>query len=284
MLLNKVIRNMLRPRTAPVPMATMTDTLPNPKPLTVAEYEKLDPRETIYCGDIPVTYCVPNRFAHWRVQTLFTKEPHTIEWINTFAATDVFVDIGANVGMYSIWAAKTRGTRVFAFEPESQNYALLNRNIWCNDLGDRVSAYCLALSDGLSLSQLHLSQFMAGGSCHTFGAALNFALQPVVMPFRQGALAIDLDTLIARNEIPVPQHIKLDVDGLEHKVIAGAGKTLTNPGVKSVLIEINENLEPHRALISRMRDFGFGYSQEQVNKARRADGTFKDVAEYVFFR
>lgn len=283
MLLNKVFRSILRPR-ANQPAAAATAEAPNNPPMTVQEYEKLDPRETVYCGDIPVTYCVPNHFAQWRVQTLFTKEPHTIEWINTFAATDIFVDIGANVGMYSIWAAKTRGTRVFAFEPESQNYALLNRNIWHNGLGDRVLAYCLALSDGLSLSQLHLSKFMAGGSCHTFGEALNFALQPAVSSFRQGSLAIDLDTLIARNEIPVPQHIKLDVDGLEHKVIAGAEKTLKNTDVKSVLIEINENLELHRALVDQMRGFGFSYSQAQVNKARRTEGTFKDVAEYVFFR
>ena len=42
--------------------------------------------------------------------------------------------------MYSIWAAATRGTRVFAFEPESQNYALLNKNIYFNQLVADVTA------------------------------------------------------------------------------------------------------------------------------------------------
>jgi hypothetical protein len=95
-------------------------------------------------ADQRVVYLTPNTRALWRVETLFSKEPDTIEWIASFAPDEVLADIGANVGMYTIWAAKTRGTRVFAFEPEAQNYALLNCNIHANGLDQAVRAYCSA--------------------------------------------------------------------------------------------------------------------------------------------
>ncbi len=83
-------------------------------------------------------------------------------WIAGFEAGEVLVDIGANVGMYTIWAAKTRGVTVYAFEPESQNYALLNKNIFYNQLGDRVHAYGVALSDHNGLRRAASEQVLSG--------------------------------------------------------------------------------------------------------------------------
>src|SRR5437879_5933266 len=54
----------------------------------------------------------------WRARTLFSKEPETIEWIRSFGPDDVFYDIGANVGIYSIFAG-VRCRKIYAFEPES---------------------------------------------------------------------------------------------------------------------------------------------------------------------
>src|SRR6187455_11828 len=107
-------------------------------PITLEQYESLVPIQTIREGDIDVAYSIPTQFTKWRVDSLFTKEPDTIEWIGSFQPGEVLVDIGANVGMYSIWAAKTRGVRVYAFEPESQNYALLYKNIVLNNLSQQV--------------------------------------------------------------------------------------------------------------------------------------------------
>ena len=92
--------------------------------------------------DARIVYCTPNTHTRWRVESLYEKEPCTIEWIASFRATDIFVMWGANVDMYSIWSAVTRKARVYAFEPESQNYALLNRNIAVNQLGGQVKAFC----------------------------------------------------------------------------------------------------------------------------------------------
>ena len=67
----------------------------------------------------------------WRCRTYETKEPETLDWIDGFSREDVMFDVGANVGLYSLYAGK-RGVRVYSFEPEAQNYAGLTSNCMAN--------------------------------------------------------------------------------------------------------------------------------------------------------
>lgn len=251
---------------------------------SLAQYEQLVPHQTVQDGATAVVYATPNLFTKWRVDSLFSKEPDTIEWIRGFQPGEVFVDIGANVGMYTIWAAKTRGVRTYAFEPESQNYALLYRNIVMNGLSDHVVAYCLALSDTTGYSMLHLSEFKLGASCHSFGEKVDHRLEYRDTKLSQGCVSATLDALVADGVLPQPNHIKIDVDGIEHKVLAGCRTVLTDRRLKSVLVEINTNLEIHRKIIADMRELGFAFSEQQVAQAQRSEGAFKGVGNYVFFR
>ena len=280
-----VFRILLWPFKSHVPVrAAQSDTTRPGASLSLAEYQAIDPRQSVRHGDIEVVYAIPNTATKWRVDTLFTKEPDTIEWIDGFEPGEVLIDIGANVGMYTIWAAKTRGVRVFAFEPESQNYALLYKNIVLNGLSEQVVAYCAALSDESVYSRLYLSQFEVGGSCHTFGEKLDHRLEPRNSKFSQGCISTTLDHLVATGVVPMPDHIKIDVDGLEHKVLAGCRNLLVERRLKSILIEINTNLEQHRKIISDLKPLGFTHSDAQVAKALRTEGAFKGVGNYVFRR
>lgn len=278
-----VFRMLLWPWRGQRPHRDPVDTAPLPE-LTLEQYERLTPHQVLHEGEIPVVYLTPNRVTQWRVNSLFTKEPDTIEWIRGFQPGEVFVDIGANVGMYTIWAAKTRGVRTFAFEPESQNYALLCRNIVMNGLSGSVVAYCLALAEKSDYSLLHLSEFQTGGSCHSFGEKVDFQLQHHEFALAQGCVGSTLDTLVAKGAVPMPDHIKIDVDGLEHKVLAGSRAVLADPALKSVLVEINTNLQLHRQIVADMQAMGFSYSDDQVAAAQRREGTFKGVGNYVFRR
>src|SRR5262245_48959177 len=252
--------------------------------LTLEEYEKLNPRCEITHQGTRVVFATPTAFTKWRVDSLFEKEPITIQWIAELAPGEVLVDVGANVGMYSLWAAKTRGTRVYAFEPEAQNYALLNRNIALNGVGDQVTAYCLALSDRAGYSELHLSNLQLGGSCHSLGERVDFKHEPMTPAFSQGCIAARLDDLVAAGVVPMPARIKIDVDGFEPKVIAGARHVLEDPRVRSLLIETNQNLADHMRMIAELGVLGFRFDPAQVAAAERKEGTFKGVAEYVFKR
>lgn len=252
--------------------------------ISLEQYESLQPHQVVHDGATAVVYATPNIVTKWRVDSLFTKEPDTIAWIRSFQPDDVFVDVGANVGMYTIWAAKTRGVRTFAFEPESQNYALLYRNLVLNGLTDRVIAYCAALSDSAGYSLLHLSTFQLGQSCHSFGEKIDHRLEHRDTRLAQGSISTTLDILVAAGAVPVPTHIKIDVDGLEHKVLAGCREVLADRRLKSVLVEINTNLEQHRRIIADMKALGFGFSEQQAARAQRTEGAFKGVGNYVFQR
>lgn len=235
-------------------------------------------------GGAEVSFAAVNPITAWRARSIMEKEPGTVSWIEEFAPGEVMIDIGANVGLYALCAARFCDVRVYGFEPESQNYALLNRNIHDNGLGDKVTAYCCALSDETRFDVLYLSQFMAGGSCHNFGESVGPDMRPMNAAFRQGCFSTTLDELVARAVVPVPHHIKIDVDGIEHKVIRGAAHTLRDGKVRSVLVEINTNLEAHWDVIDTMLDCGFTYSQEEAEQAQRKEGAFKNVGNYVFRR
>jgi FkbM family methyltransferase len=252
--------------------------------LTLEEYESLNPRCELVHEGKRVLFATPTVFTKWRVDSLFEKEPITIQWISEFAAGDVLVDVGANVGMYSVWAAKTRGAAVYAFEPEAQNYALLNRNIALNGLDAQVKAYCLALSDQAGYSELYLSNQQIGGSCHSLGERVDFKHEPMKPVYSQGCVAARLDDLVAQGVVPMPAHLKIDVDGIEPKVIAGARKVLADRKLRSLLIETNRNLADHVRMVAELESLGFRFDPAQVAAAERKDGPFKGVAEYVFKR
>jgi FkbM family methyltransferase len=227
-------------------------------------------------GTIAKFYAV-NDTTKWRAQTLFTKEPSTIEWIDTFKPGEVLWDVGANVGGYSIWASRRRAVKVYAFEPDAQNYAVLCRNMALNQVDGL--AYCIALGnpDRAEIGTIYLSGMEAGGSCNTYGEAIGPYLEPRT-GIKQGAVCMSGDAL----DIPLPDHIKIDVDGLEHIVIAGMwNKVLSS---KSLLVEVNEALPDHLAMIDKIKSAGFTFDKSQVESSKRKDGPFKGCAEYVFRR
>jgi len=251
---------------------------------TLEDYEKLMPTCFVAHEGVQIGWHTPSMHLKWRVDSLFTKEPCTIDWIAGMGRGEVLVDVGANVGMYTVWAAKTRGLRVYAFEPEAQNYGLLNRNIVLNGLGGSVKAYCVALSDQAGFSELHLSEFRAGGSCHSLGEQVDFKHQPARPAFSQGCISARLDDLVRDGVVPAPQHIKVDVDGFEPKVIAGAAEVLRGGKVRSLLVEVNRNLPDHLQMVAELGALGFVHDPAQVARAERKQGTFKGCAEYVFQR
>lgn len=215
-------------------------------------------------------------FCEWRVKTLLTKEPYTIEWMSTFKDTDVFWDVGANIGLYSIYAAGIVGVKkVFSFEPESQNYQQLNQNIHLNKLSHSIKAYCIGIGDRNGMDTLALSQFGFGRSGHTLGKVRDDT-------FTQGSVSYSIDTLVDIG-MPAPTHLKIDIDGLEPLVIKGATKTL--PNIQTILIELSHRNKQHVQLIENIMSYGYKYNQAQVDKTSRPPGSgFESYHEYMFYR
>ena len=177
----------------------------------------------------------------WRAKSFNEKEPDTLDWIDTwFQPGETIYDVGANIGQYSLYAArKLNGrARVLAFEPEALNQAKLNRNILLNDLGEVVTAYPIAVSDRTAIEHFYSKTFAPGAALHALGEPVTQGAVAFAPQNRQGTMAVSLDDLTGRFCLPFPNHVKIDVDGIEDKIVAGAPRTLEDARLKTVLIEV----------------------------------------------
>ena len=129
----------------------------------------LVPRKKVRVNQTIFTLSCTNWITHFRWYTFKTKEPETIYFIdNLIKEGDVFFDIGANVGIFSIYAGKKyKDNQIISFEPEVSNLAILKENIVENNLTKQVMCYGLAISDKVGLSKLHLQDFTPGAALHT---------------------------------------------------------------------------------------------------------------------
>jgi FkbM family methyltransferase len=183
-------------------------------------------------------YC-PGLLPLNRANSLLTKEPDTIKWIDSFEKGAVFWDIGANVGVFSLYAALRNNNNVLAFEPSANNYWILNKNIDINKLDDKVMAFCLAFNNNSCMDYFHLHNTNAGAALHSFGVSVDGKGNLFVAKFKQGMLAMTIDDFIINFKPPFPNYMKIDVDGLEDKIIYGSRNTLMNSDLKSLCIELN---------------------------------------------
>ena len=103
-------------------------------------------KKSVDINNLKLFFYVPNEMNRFRVNTFFTKEPETLAWINGFKKNETFFDIGANIGLYSCYAAKKIQCNTFAFEPSFFNLELLSKNIFINDLSNSIKIVPISLS------------------------------------------------------------------------------------------------------------------------------------------
>ena len=201
----------------------------------------------------------PTPLLHARASAVRSKEPDTICWIDGFKASDVFWDVGANVGVFSLYAAGCRGLRVLAFEPSADNYMVLCRNVTINSLSESISTYCMAFSDDTRLGTFNLASLELGAALHQFGQAGAISRWSEGGNVgAQGMVGFTIDDFIGMFDPPFPTRLKLDVDGIEMQILEGAQKTLRDQRLRSVMVELSvvDELERDRA-IARLSDSGF---------------------------
>jgi FkbM family methyltransferase len=189
-------------------------------------------------GGLAIRIGISSENEHYRAETYATKEPETLAWIRgDLRDGDVFFDVGANVGLYSIFAAKLRpACLVYAFEPESHNFSSLCRNLLLNGLTNVIPC-SFPLSDREGFELFHVYDLRPGSALHSLGAPSDLrSAAPAVV--RQGMVGVTLDALVGRHGLPAPALLKLDVDGIEEKILQGATALLQSGKLRSLLVEV----------------------------------------------
>ncbi len=188
-----------------------------------------------------------------------THEPDTRAWIDAMPEDACFWDIGANIGVFSLYAAlRLRNGKVVAFEPAAGSYALLNRNIEANAMAHRISAYCIALAERTKLDTLNMATTSAGSWAHGFGTETDEFGNRIDTKFRQGAVGFSVDDFAEQFSPPLPTHVKMDVDGLEDGILRGGRAIFSAPSVRSMIIELRDlDSARNRRIADLMAGLGF---------------------------
>jgi len=190
-----------------------------------------------FCNNVENENYIKNR-----VDRMFVKEKETISWIKTFNKDSVFFDVGANIGIYCLYSALIRQNNVYAFEPHMANYINLLDSINENKLSN-CRAFPMALGNKTALTTLGVKNMIEGVSDSNVGE---------VSEYYHGCIEMPLDSLVEKSILPQPDHIKIDVDGHESKVVAGAIKTISK--CKSVLVELD--LKYHTSAYTKIISMG----------------------------
>jgi len=191
---------------------------------------------------------------YWRIKKTPLLEVDTNRWIANFNRDDVFIDIGSNIGLYSLMAAQTVGTTVLSFEMDPLNYALQHENIFLNNLQDRVMLFPFALTKTVGQFDVYFKSISPGDALHSLHAPSPYiATENLDNVMKSKAIGISLDFLYSHVKLPAPTHLKLDVDGNELAILEGSVNTLC--GVKSIMIEVSPHSEA--AVAAFMSELGF---------------------------
>ena len=203
------------------------------------------------------------RIGRWQLMSRLRQGPHDVAWIGgarllvergmTGATGNVYfglhevpdmaflvhllrpdellLDIGANIGSYTVLAATAAQARVIAFEPHPRTAAALERNVAHNGLGGRVDVRRVALSDA------------DGEGALTDGLdAMNYLV--IGDPGSDDLCTVPLRTLDGEIGEAAPTMLKIDVEGHEENVLAGATRVLAQPQLEAIEIEtVTEAIE-----------------------------------------
>ncbi len=124
-------------------------------------------------------------------------------------AGDIVVDIGAHIGIFSLFAANN-GARVYSFEPVPENFRLLKRNIQRNGLGGVITAANMAVFSRSGEIELYLDNHNCGGHS-TY--VRNFGMPKIRVP------CLSLEELVKNNRIEQIDFLKMDCEGSEYDIL-----------------------------------------------------------------
>ena len=194
-----------------------------------------------------------------RAKSFHTKEPGTLAWIDGFDEDSILWDIGANVGLYSLYAALKPNVQVVAFEPAGITFYLLVRNIEINKKDQDIYPLCIALSDVTEFGSLNMPNTQIGKTGHQFNSLVDVHGNTFESVFRQATISYTIDDILLNFSIPFPNYIKIDVDGFENKILKGGGNTLADERLRSILMEMMSDVKHNKndEMLSIMQSAGF---------------------------
>jgi FkbM family methyltransferase len=203
-----------------------------------------------------------------RARRLFDKEKGTIAWLSRdLRPDDVFYDVGANIGTFTIFAGRRLGDagRIIAFEPHIPNANSLIENIFLNGLEKQVQLVTAALTDREGYNRFNYLSMSAGTSTSQYGrhSYEGESFEPQFVELKHGCT---VDGLCAAKVIEPPDLVKIDVDGLDFEVLNGMRGVLgSSKPPRAVQIELGTESTPK--IMQLCRELGYELRERHWSEA-----------------
>jgi FkbM family methyltransferase len=160
---------------------------------------------------------------------------------------DLFVDVGANIGSYTILASGHIGCKTFAFEPIPFTYKRLLNNLYINQLQEKVNSF----NQGIGSERKKVA----------FTIDMDTMNSVELNGINGRTMDIQIESLNHVLKYENPSLIKVDVEGYEMEVINGASEILSNQHLKAVILELNNAGEKYGFSVNevheKMLKYGF---------------------------
>lgn len=230
-------------------------------------YWSVHDQYSLSINDTEVIFSAPTRTAvNWNKKRFTTEHDVIRELLEELEEDDIFYDIGANTGLYTLFAAHNC-SEVFAFEPYPANVSSLKENI------SRNNAYNVKICDiVLSDSNGYVSFNQPQQDLIGYGSA-SIATDGTKATVKVAAKAGD--NLISSENLPIPNVMKIDVEGSEPLVVDGLEQTLSDSTCRLVYCEVHiSETDQHPSI----EDFNLELDDIK-NKFRKCGFTVDEIIE-----
>ena len=238
----------------------------------------LDPKIDVAFDKQKLTFRTGNGRLLWRAKSLLTEEPLMITWIKSMQLDDVVLDVGANVGTYTIPIAKKVRT-VYACELDPLNIAILKENMFLNSVTENVVVLPFACGDSAKIVDVKFRdlaygdalQLIEGGDPQNTRLGNQTHLAKVVQ--------FSLDDIFTKLDLAQPNKIKIDVDGNELTVLQGMKDLIC--GAKEIYFEDSLS-ESCRELVQFL--IGTGFEKYQSVEMFSKNNKRQIIGENIVFK
>ena len=213
-----------------------------------------------------------NWITQFRIKTFYSKEPETLNWISSFKKNQIFWDIGANIGLYSIFASYYN-VLTYAFEPSVFNLEILVKNIIKNKLQNKIKVIVNPISKKSEISNFNYSSEESGAALSSF----KLKNKKIINFYKMNSISVR--DLKKNYNIKKPDHVKIDVDGNEFEILDSLLHEYKS--IKSFLIEVNKDKNKIHKLLFK-NNYKLAFKQKnKLNEIWYKHPTGKRVKKFL---